>query len=78
MKNLKVGEKVTCKQITEAYYSNYGISPKCSFTPNDIGIIGSVNVPYVNKQGTFTCVDFEKYGQKWRVSLDNKNIVNLA
>ena len=75
MKNIKLRSTVKCLQSVEAYYSNYGINERCFFTPEDIGIVGAVKVPYVNKTGTFTCVDFEKYGKTWRVVLDNKNII---
>ena len=75
MKNIIIGTQVTCKNPIEAYYSNYGGNERCFFTSDDMGIVGEIKVPYVNKTGTFTCVDFEKDGKNWRVALDNKNIV---
>jgi len=74
---IKVNDRVTCKESIEAYYSNYGINPTCYFTNKDVGIVKELKVPYVSRSGTFTCVDFEKNGQTWRVALDNKNIVKL-
>jgi hypothetical protein len=73
MKPIK-GKQVTTSESVEAYYSNYGGLPPCSFNPGDVGVISEVNVPCVRKNGVFNCVDFEKNGQKWRVALTNSQL----
>ena len=83
-KNIKVGDRVTCRKPVDAYYSKYAGAPECVFMPGDIGIVAAVNVPKVKVKGSFVVVDFEKkgvvYNRKtgsciWRVGLNYDNIV---
>ena len=79
----KIGDVVTCKHPTEAYYSNYGITPFCEFTPEDTGIVAAIapKVRMTPKDAThdglpdFACVDFEKNGRQWRVGLNFCNVI---
>lgn len=75
----KLGDKVTTLRAVEAYYSNYGGLPYCAFAPGDVGIVAAVDVPVVRGRdgATFTCVDFYKYGRKWRVALKNDQLVRV-
>ena len=74
----QIGDVVTCKTREQAYYSNYGGPPECWFEPGDMGLVASVDVPYVchikGKSMTFCCVDFAKDGRKWRAGIDPKNL----
>ena len=84
-KDIKVGDKVTCKRPEPAYYSGYAGNPVCVFEPGMVGVVGSVMVPCVHTDNKFfTCVDFRVPGlysgdnkrknDKWRVSLYYDNI----
>jgi len=89
---VKVGDKVTCKQEEAAYYSGYAGNPVVIFKPGMVGIVGSVKVPYVRtsrgQNSYFVCVDFKVAGvfqgnpkcgnDTWRVPLDYVNIVNIV
>ena len=76
-KTLQIGDRVTCKVRVNAYYSNYGGNQECWFEPGEVGIIGSINVPSVTRNRTFTCVDFTKYGKTWRCALLKDNIKHV-
>lgn len=80
-KNIALGDVVTTRRPEKAYYSGYAGNPLCFFTEADRGIVGAVKVPYVAKTYAhgdyFVCVDFEKYGDVWRVGLDYADIVKL-
>jgi len=91
--SIQVGDIVTCNEPIEAYYSNYpkGVTPYCTFTPEDIGIVAEVSVPYIwSKNGSeqsFCCVDFFKPGVTynphhpdipWRCGMSYNNIKKLA
>lgn len=62
MINFQIGNSVRVKQSVEAYYSNYGGKPKLELTPEIVGIVGAVRVPYVCKSrgngDYFVCVDY--------------------
>lgn len=79
-----IGQSVTSIVTREAFYSGYAGLPDCSFEPGDVGVVGAVDVAAVhapivwvgNKKTyphghnpVYACVDFEKYGQIWRVNL---------
>ena len=85
----QIGDRVTCREREEAYYSRYVGNPECWFEPGDVGTVASVDVPVVrNTRGhlTFCCIDFYKggipYGKHgdspWRVGLYYDNIVILT
>ena len=66
-KGWAVGDKVMVKQAVESYYSNYGGKPRLTLTPELVGTIGAVRVPYVRRSSTdsyarrgdyFVCVDY--------------------
>lgn len=63
-KGWTIGDKVQVKQPVEAYYSNYGGKPQMTLTPEIVGTIGAVKVPFVRasrdrKRGDyFVCVDY--------------------
>lgn len=77
-KNVTLGMTVTCKRPEPAYYSGYAGNPVCCFEPSDVGTVGAVDVPYVTtpsgRNKSFVCVDFEKFGQKWRAGIDYNNL----
>lgn len=82
--DVRVGDKVTCIERVDAYYSNYGGNPECWFEPGEVGVVGAVDVPcttyaYRKRGGTasFVCVDFEKHGQTWRCALYYNNVRRL-
>ena len=58
-----VGDKVVLKVAQEAYYSGYASNPVVIVPAGSVGVVGSVNVPFVLKlkgnPKTFNCVDFE-------------------
>ena len=65
MAKINVGDKVTCKIRTEAYYSGYGELPTCFMEPGEIGSVIAVDVPVVRNMGkgfSLVIVDFEKPG----------------
>ena len=72
------GDRVTCRERVEAYYSNYGGNPECWFEPGDVGVVANTDVPAVihipGRPPTFCTVDFGKYGFTWRVSLTEDNM----
>ena len=57
--DIKVGMYVTCKNAVEAYYSNYGGAPQVFFKPTMRGRVGAADVPCVNNNFSFVCVDFK-------------------
>ena len=58
----KVGDKVALKVDHEAYYSGYAGNPVVIGPAGTVGVVGSVNVPFVwrikGHPTTFNCVDF--------------------
>ena len=87
-KSVKVGDKVTCKTPTAAYYSDYAGNPVCIFKPGMVGVAAVVDVPSVCREGvSFICVDFRVPGlysggkqhkqDTWRVALKYDNIVKV-
>lgn len=50
MKTPKINDEVTCKIEVDAYYSNYGITPKIVFKPGMKGIIKAI-MPKVSRFG---------------------------
>lgn len=83
-----VGMRCTVRESEEAYYSGYGGRPSCSFDPGMIGVIASVDNPYVRRtrgrSDSFACVDFlhphlAQSGEdfEWRAGVDPKNLVAL-
>ena len=77
MKNPHVGDVVTVTSRCEAYGSNYGGSRECFMEPGEIGVVGAVKVPkvYLTPGGHyFCCIDFRKYGRRWRTSANYDEI----
>jgi hypothetical protein len=83
-----VGMRCTVRESEEAYYSGYGGRPSCAFEPGMIGVIASVDNPYVRRtrgrSESFACVDFlhphlAQSGTdfEWRAGVDPKNLVAL-
>lgn len=84
---VKPGDKVTCRQPVDAYYSSYGGRPECTFKLGMVGIVAAVDVPSVRYgpkgEDTFVLVDFTgpEYGRPqhryttWRVALRYRNIL---
>lgn len=80
----QISQIVTTNESVEAYYSRevmvkpYAPNPYVAFEPGDIGYVAEINVPCVSHTPgnpyTFNCVDFWKYGRKWRVALWTKQI----
>ena len=71
MKNFKVGDIVTITERMEAYYSKYVGNEECFLEPAETGVIAAVRVPKVRSSpggDYFCCIDFQKYGRKWRTS----------
>lgn len=66
---LEIGMKVKTKLGKMAYYDDAFVEK------GSVGTVGSVNCPYVNKQGTFNCVDFVRDGKKVRCSFKNKELI---
>jgi len=73
---IKIGDKVTCKNPEEAYYSGRDGRPKQNFEPGMIGKVGAVDVPPVRgKGGNFCCVDFIGVdGKTWRCAVKYPNL----
>jgi hypothetical protein len=84
-----IGQKVTTIVARDAFYSEYAGNPKCTFEPGDIGTVAVLDVPAVRppvvwigdkktypygREPVYACVDFERYGQMWRVNLYYKDI----
>jgi len=81
MKEIKVGDTVTIKRPVVAYYSRYAGNPKCIINPGEIGTVMVMDVAYVNRTGTFCCVDFDKPklpmqggGTVWRIGTNKANL----
>jgi hypothetical protein len=87
----QIGDRVTVKEAVTAWYSDYAGMPECSFEPGDIGIVGSVEIPYVTQRyrskndEIYLCVDFYKEGvlmtennPDWRVGVAYSNVVLLS
>lgn len=79
---LKIGDEVTCKTDTPAYYSKYAGNPEVLFRPGMTGLVAAIKVPAVTgRKPTFTCVDFigppvgNPANNVWRVALFPGNIV---
>jgi len=91
VKDIPVGSCVTCKNSTEAFYSDYAGNPTCWFVPGMIGRVVSVDVPFVRasrigekRADTGVVVDFlvenipqGKDGTPWRVKVDYYNVVHI-
>lgn len=72
---MKVGDTVTVKEATEAYYSQYAGNPKMVIHPGQIGVIAAVNVPSVWRENvSFCCVDFNVNGMHWRIGTSKHNL----
>jgi hypothetical protein len=57
--DLHVGDRVTVKERTEGYYSNYGGNPAIFLEPCMVGVVGAIDVPSVCRENvSFVCVDF--------------------
>lgn len=74
---ITVGDKVTTNEHVKAFYSGYGKLPKCFFAPGDVGTVSAIGVPGVYTNTLYTCIDFERYGRTWRVSLTRKQLKKL-
>ncbi len=62
---ITIGDTVHVIDTIAAYYSEYGGRPKIELTPDILGIVSAVEVPYVrhgsqydHKYEVFVCVDF--------------------
>jgi len=80
----QVGDKVTCKIATSAYYSNYGGNPVLTFLPGMVGTVASiapkvrkVKGPGLDGKDDFLVVDYPapETGKTERVGLDYVNAV---
>lgn len=78
---VNVGDKVRVFDTVEAYYSQYAGNPKIELTPDIIGTIGAVRVPYVtykphHKYDEFVCIDFisPSTGRMERAGVDYGNL----
>ena len=79
-----IGDRVTCYEEQEAYYSNYGGNPTLIFSPGMVGTVGAIKVPYVTHRtdrpndAYFLCVDFiDSSGKEQRVGLSYRNVRKL-
>jgi hypothetical protein len=82
----KPGDKVTCLETVEAYYSEYGGRPECFFRPGTVGIVSHVDTPSVRPgphgEDVRVIVDFRgpAFGPSharhttWRVALCYRNV----
>ena len=81
----KVGDRVRPTVNREAYYSNYGGNPRVVLTPDMVGTVAAVGVPYVTGPGgVFNCVDFnlpgvymgdKRYGNTvWRGAFEDSEL----
>ncbi len=77
-KGLRVGDKVRVKEPKGGYYSSYAGRPVFFLTPDIVGTVGAVNVPFVTgKEDTFVCVDFlsPMTNQQERAGVEWNNII---
>ena len=40
---IATGQRITCKHPTEAYYSNYGITPELIFSPGMVAVVKTIS-----------------------------------
>ena len=84
-KGIEIGDIVTCREPTHAYYSRYAGNAECILQPGDEAIVKHLDVPSVHREGvSFTVVDFDRPGvymgnpkhnnTLWRAALLNDNI----
>lgn len=92
VKDIPVGSCVTCKNSTEAFYSDYAGNPTCWFVPGMVGRVMSVDSPFVRQNSvlglkrsdTGILVDFlvedisqNQQDSPWRVKIDYYNVVKM-
>ena len=87
---IATGQRITCKHPTEAYYSNYGITPELIFSPGMVAVVKTIspkvclpskNMPLpdgIDRKQDFIVADYtDENGDKRRVGLNFCNVVVL-
>ena len=76
-KKWHVGDKVTCLQSVDAYYSGYGGQPVSHLSPGTPAVIAAIVPPVTGRAKYLLVVDYEDEGMIRRTSLHGSNARRL-